>query len=62
MLDLHQSIYTTVETEYESGKTDFEMKDTVVENTQPFHSWEGYDDGIGRLISLGYLEVEENEF
>ena len=62
MRDLHHAIYSTVETEYESGKSDFEMKDVVVENTMPFQKWDGYKDGIGRLVSLGYLEVEENEF
>ena len=62
MRDLHHSIYATVESEYESGKTDFEMKDVVLEKTKTFQQWDGYEDGIGRLVSLGYLEVEENEF
>ena len=27
-----------------------------------FTDWDGFEDGIGRMVSLGYLEVEENNF
>lgn len=58
----HADLYGTVETLYEEGLSDFEMKDQVVEKLKAYHHYDGFDDNIGRLISLGYLEIEENNF
>ena len=58
----HGIIYDTVETLYEDGMPDFEMKPRVQEALIEFADWDGFEDGIGRLISLSYLEVEENNF
>jgi len=56
-------IYTGVETLYEQGMADFEMKPIVVEQLSPrYGDLSGFTEDIGRAISFAYLEVEENAF
>ena len=62
MLRLHRVIHQTVQEHYDSGLGDFEIKPFVVEQTKEFQDWGGYQDAIGRLVSLSYLEVEEENF
>jgi glyoxylase-like metal-dependent hydrolase (beta-lactamase superfamily II) len=62
MKQLHQILYSTVQLHYDQGLADFEIKPRVVEALQQFTDWHRFEDDIGRLVSLGYLEVEENNF
>ena len=61
-LKFHQIIYKTVEELYEEGVSDFEMKPAVAEALAEYSEWEALDEALGRLISISYLEVEENNF
>jgi len=54
-------LYASVENYYDEGLSDFEMRDKVVEDLKEFSDWSGYD-GIGRLISFVYQQVEAAEF
>lgn len=47
---------------YEGGLSDFEMKPKVIKALEPYRQWSGLDENIGRLISLAYLEVENESF
>ena len=59
---LFANLYKTVEVLYEEGRSDFEMKSDVLTAVKEFHDWDGFEEGIGRMISQAYLEVEENNF
>ena len=59
---LHDMIYKIIEEQFEEGLTDFEIKPLVMEQLTAFSHWEGFESGIGRVVSIGYLEVEENAF
>lgn len=52
----------TVAKEYNAGKSDFEMKSHVVMALVSYKNWSRFDEHIGRLISLAYLEVEAEAF
>ena len=54
-------LYASVENYYDEGLSDFEMRDKVVDDLKEFSDWSGYD-GIGRLISFVYQQVEAAEF
>ena len=62
MRRFHQTLYQAVETQFEAGMIDFEMKEAVTEQLEEFADWDGFEAGIGRIISLIYLEVEEANF
>ncbi len=62
MRRFHETLYQAVETQFEAGLTDFEMKEAVIEQLEEFVDWDGFDTGIGRIISLIYLEIEEANF
>ena len=53
--------YESVQTYYDEGLADFEMRDKVVADLKEFSDWSGYD-GIGRLISFVYQQIEAAEF
>lgn len=55
-------LYATVESLYDEGVSDFEMKPRVAERLAEFAHWTGFDDELGRHISLAYLEVEKKAF
>ncbi len=61
-LRLYAGIYEVVEEKFEEGLSDYEIKPFVVERLSEFADWGGFDESIGRLVSLAYLEVEENNF
>ena len=54
-------LYSSVQNHYDEGLSDFEMRDKVVADLKEFNDWSGYD-GIGRLISFVYQQVEAAEF
>jgi glyoxylase-like metal-dependent hydrolase (beta-lactamase superfamily II) len=55
-------LYEKVAELYEEGLSDFEMKDAVVESLSAFQDWSGFEDEIGKHISLALLEIEQAEF
>jgi len=46
----------------DQGLSDFEMKAKVIKALASSQNWSGFDENIGRLISLAYLEVENESF
>ena len=55
-------VYTGVAELYEEGVSDFDMKPRIAERLAPFKDWPGFDDELGKHISLAYLEVEAGAF
>jgi glyoxylase-like metal-dependent hydrolase (beta-lactamase superfamily II) len=53
---------STVAKNYDAGIPDFRMKPYVVHALADYQQWSGFKEHIGRLISLAYLEVEEDSF
>ncbi len=58
----YSTLYQTIEKYFEEGLPDFEIKDIVVERLVEFTGWAGFKEGIGRMVSIGYLEVEQDSF
>ena len=54
-------LYSSVQKYYDEGLSDFEMRDKVVGDLKEFKDWSGYE-GIGRLISFIFQQVEAAEF
>lgn len=52
----------TVAKHYDAGLGDFEIKPKVVESLAEFKDWALFDENLGRLVSLAYLEVEADAF
>lgn len=51
-----------VKRHYDEGISDYEMKPRVLQALDKYKDWSGFDEYIGRLINLVYLEVETEEF
>jgi len=47
---------------YESGMPDYKIKPYVVDALKEFHGWLKFHEHIGRLVSLAYLEVQDEAF
>ena len=60
--DYLSSLYTLVVELYDEGMSDFEMKPHAEERLKRFKSWTGFDDELGKHLSLAYLEAEANAF
>jgi glyoxylase-like metal-dependent hydrolase (beta-lactamase superfamily II) len=60
--DYLAGLYDTVAKLYEEGLSDFEMKPVVSERLARFKDWPGFEEELGRHISLAYLEVEATAF
>jgi glyoxylase-like metal-dependent hydrolase (beta-lactamase superfamily II) len=57
--DYFQALFDAVKTEYDAGKSDFEMKPAVVRKLAAFKKWHGFDTAVGKQISLVVLEIEQ---
>lgn len=57
--DYYQTLYDTVKAEYNAGKSDFEMKPTVIKKLAAYKNWVDFDAEVGRHISLAILEIEQ---
>jgi len=53
------TLFETVKTGYDDGKSDFEMKPAVVKKLSKFRNWHGFDTAVGKHISLAVLEIEQ---
>ncbi|HEY9098516.1 MAG TPA: MBL fold metallo-hydrolase [Thiobacillus sp.] len=58
-LDYLKTLYDAVKVEYNAGKSDFEMKPAVAKKLAAYKKWNGFDDALGRHISLAILEIEQ---
>ena len=47
---------------FDEGMSDFEMKDPIAERLTAYKDWAGFDEELGKQISLAYLEVEAEAF
>lgn len=59
---LVSTIFEVVKVEYENDLTDYEIKPIVVRQLGQWKDWQGFDHGIGKFVSLAYIEVEEDAF
>ena len=55
-------IYTTVAEQYENGLSDFEIKPMVEARIADQAHWTDIEESLGKLVSLAFLEVEEDSF
>lgn len=60
--DLMDRVYSIVEAGFEEGLTDFEIKPMVLAELAEYSDWDTFEDSIGRIVSLCYLEIEEDNF
>lgn len=56
------TLYQQVENYTDEGLEDFEMKEKVVPELKKFSQWNGFEEEVGKHISLAKLEVEQAEF
>ena len=55
-------VYDGVAELYEEGVSDFDMKPRIAESLERFQDWPGFEEELGKHISLAYLEVEAEAF
>lgn len=55
-------IHTEVAKHYEAGMTDFEMKPKILLKLEKYFKWAGFNDEIGKHVSLAVLEYERDSF
>ncbi len=60
--DYLDSLYKAVQRHYEDGLAPFEMKPLGAEALSRFASWSGFEDELGKHLSLATLEVEADLF
>jgi hypothetical protein len=60
--EYYATLYEQVEKYYEEGLEDFEMKPMVEAALEKFQGWNGFEDELGKHISLAKLEIEKAEF
>jgi glyoxylase-like metal-dependent hydrolase (beta-lactamase superfamily II) len=56
------TLYASVKQYYTQGLADFDMKDKVNKDLAAYQQWAMFDTGLGRLISLAYLQAEAESF
>lgn len=55
-------IYSEVGKHYEAGMTDFEMKPKILLKLEKYFKWSGFNDEVGKHVSLAVLEYERDSF
>jgi glyoxylase-like metal-dependent hydrolase (beta-lactamase superfamily II) len=53
-------LFDNVKLQYDQGKSDFEMKDSIVAKLKAYQSWNRFNDEVGKHIGQAVLEVESN--
>lgn len=56
------TLYASVKKHYDEGMSDFDMKPQVAKVLAPYAAWPGFEESLGKLVSLAYLEVEAESF
>lgn len=51
-------LYATAKQQYDLGKADFEMKDTVIAKLKKYQGWARFNTEVGQQISVAVLELE----
>lgn len=51
-------LFATAQAEYDKGKQDYEMKETIRAKLGRYTGWEGFDLNFGRHVSVAVLEIE----
>ena len=57
-----ETLYSSVKRYYDEGLSDFEMKPQVAAALKDYADWSGFEEELGKHISLAYLQIEEAEF
>ncbi|RUM94902.1 MAG: MBL fold metallo-hydrolase [Thiothrix sp.] len=57
-----QTVYSEASALMEEGLEDFEMKDKIIAKLSAYQDWAGFEEEIGKHISLAVLEAEQAEF
>jgi glyoxylase-like metal-dependent hydrolase (beta-lactamase superfamily II) len=60
--DYLNGLYSSVKRYYGEGMSDFEMKDKVAADLSRFKDWPGFEEDLGKQISLAILEIESDDF
>ena len=60
--DFLEIVYSETGKLSEEGLQDFEMKEKIHANLAAFHDWSGFEEGLGKQISLAVLENEQAAF
>jgi len=60
--DWLKALHGSVNKYYAKGMSDFEMKDKVIADLKPYQKWAMFDNEIGKLISLAWLQIEQASF
>jgi glyoxylase-like metal-dependent hydrolase (beta-lactamase superfamily II) len=60
--DYLQRVYSETSVLLEKGLEDFEMKDKILAKLKAYQDWAGFEDELGKHISLAVLEAEQAEF
>lgn len=55
-------LYGAVKKYYALGLSDFDMKDEVQADLARYNKWALFDTGLGKLISLAYIQIEADSF
>jgi len=60
--DYLNALYRSVKRYYEEGQSDYEMKAAVAGDLARFRQWPGFEDELGKHISLAIQEIEAESF
>lgn len=52
------TLYEDVKIQYAQGKSDFEMKGSIVAKLKSYQAWNRFNDEVGKHINLAVLEIE----
>lgn len=52
------TLFENVKQQYDLGKADFEMKDSIVAKLKPFQPWDRFEIEVGKHIGLAVQEIE----
>ena len=53
-----ETVYSEVTRLYDEGLEDYEMKADVMMSLSDYHGWNGFEEAVGKHISLAILEIE----
>lgn len=56
--DYMATLMAEVQRQYDAGKSDYEMKDAVAAKLGAYKNWSGFNEQLGKHISLAVLEIE----
>lgn len=54
------TVFENVKLQYDQGKADYEMKDSIIAKLKPYQAWNRFDIEVGKHINLAILEIESS--